>query len=320
VRTSAVDLAGRNVLVVDDNATNRQLLSRQLGGWGISVATAATGPVALDLLRSAVGAGQPFDLAILDMQMPDLDGVMLARAIRADAAIARVPLALLTSLGQGGLRDEHADVRFVGILTRPVGQSQLHAWLGSVFDTPHAPAPEVTEPIRSTVEPGAGASIRRILVAEDNVVNQRVVVRMLERLGYHVDLVNTGAEAVDASARQAYAAILMDCQMPEMDGYEATGVIRVRERQSIDRGGRRVPIIALTANAMATDRDRCLAAGMDEYLAKPVRPDRLASLLVSCLDAAASVPAEAISGEHVPGTQEAHDPGDASAGRPRMAG
>jgi CheY-like chemotaxis protein len=274
--------------VVDDNATNRQILERQLGSWGIAATTAASGPAALDLLRAATADGRPFELAILDMQMPEMDGPMLARAIRAEPAIASVPLALLTSLGQTGWRDEQAALGLAGVLTKPVRQSQLRTWLASVLDAPARPVVAAAEPTPPIQEPSADAAVPRILVAEDNMVNQRVVVRMLERLGYRVDVVANGVEAVGAAARYAYAAILMDCQMPEMDGYEATVTIRAREAPAVARGARRLPIIALTANAMAHDRERCLAAGMDEYLAKPLRPWVLAMTLERCLHPSAS--------------------------------
>jgi CheY-like chemotaxis protein len=171
----------------------------------------------------------------------------------------------------------------VGMLMKLVRQFQLRVWLASVLDAPVRPAVAVTEPTAPAQGPSADAAVPHILIAEDNVVNQRVVVRMLERLGYRVDVVTNGAETVTAVERRLYAAILMDCQMPEMDGYEATSMIRARENLTAGDGGRRLPIIALTANAMATDRDRCLASGMDEYLAKPLRSDLLAMTLELCL-------------------------------------
>jgi PAS domain S-box-containing protein len=275
-RRPMLDLTGRRILVVDDNATNRQILTRQLSAWGASVATAAGGLAALETLRAAAApAGQRFDLALLDMQMPVLDGTMLARAIKADPAIRDVRLAMLTSLGQPGWRDSQAAQDFVGVLTKPVRQSQLRAWLASVLGRSAEPAIPVAAP-SALPEPSTRTTVPRILVAEDNVVNQRVVVRLLERLGYAADVVGNGAEAVAAASQFSYAAVLMDCQMPEMDGYEATMAIRAQERGGV---GARVPIVALTANALAADRDRCLRAGMDDYLAKPVRPGALAATL-----------------------------------------
>jgi two-component system sensor histidine kinase/response regulator len=291
-RPPAADLTDRRVLVVDDNATNRQILMRQLQARGIQVTTAADGPAALGALRTAAGAGQPFDLAILDMQMPSMDGLMLARQIVADPAIARVALALLTSLGHAGHRDELEGLGFVGVLTKPIRQSQLWSWLDSLLGE-HArvqaePAPDLGVVLPVEPPPSTIAGVRRILVAEDNVVNQRVVVRLLERLGYRVDVVTNGAEAVHTINRHPYVAVLMDCQMPEMDGYEATRAIRAEElarladfgvADSSQSATPRIPIIALTANAMAADRARCLASGMDDYLVKPLRPDLLAATL-----------------------------------------
>jgi PAS domain S-box-containing protein len=280
---------GRRILIVDDNSANRQILARQLSGWGFSVATAASGPAALEQLHAARASRQPFALAILDMQMPVMDGLMLARAIKADPAIAAVPLAMLTSLGQSGWRDEHPDAHFVGLLSKPIRQSQLRAWLIGVLDAPATPPEPASEPSAAPIPLSTRSAVPRILVAEDNVVNQRVAIRMLERLGYSVDVAANGAEAVDAVARTAYAAILMDCQMPEMDGYAATRQIRALEDEKQPavqtRPVRRTPIIALTANVLAVDRDRCLASGMDDYLAKPLRPDVLAATLERWLPA-----------------------------------
>jgi PAS domain S-box-containing protein len=277
----ALDLTGRQILVVDDNATNRQILTRQLSAWGASVTSAANGMLALECLRAAAHR-QPFDLAILDMHMPVMDGLMLARTIKADPAIGDIRLAMLTSLGQTGLgptgwRDSQAAHDFVGVLTKPIRQSQLRAWLTTLLGQPAEPTAPAPAPTASP-ETSTNTVAPRILVAEDNIVNQRVVVRMLERLGYQADIVGNGAEAVAAVARFPYAAILMDCQMPEMDGYEATEAIRTHEREAAG-SGRRVPIIALTANALAADRERCLLAGMDDYLAKPIRPDALVGAL-----------------------------------------
>ncbi|MFN8634115.1 MAG: response regulator [Chloroflexota bacterium] len=280
--TPLLDGTGRRILVVDDNRANRQILARQLESWGFTVATAANGPSALDHLRIASIAGQPFDLALLDMQMPLMDGPMLARAIQADPTIASVPLAMLTSLGQPGWHDEPAAAGLVGVLTKPVRQTQLRSWLATVLSAPTASA-STTGALADAPVPADTMTITpRILVAEDNIVNQRVAIRMLERLGYRVDVVVNGVEAVDAAAQLPYSAILMDCQMPEMDGYEATRLIRTQEgaqRRVPGRGAPHTPIIALTANAMADDRDRCLTCGMDDYLAKPLRPDVLAATL-----------------------------------------
>ena len=268
-------LYGRRVLIVDDNATNRTILAHQVAAWGMASEVAADAPSALARLREAVAAGQPFDLAVLDMQMPDFDGLSLARAIKKDPALQGTPLVLLTSLAQ---RSSSADLGRAGIaawLTKPVRQSQLYDCLAMALGAEIAPAtPESEAPGAPYSRPSGAPDGPLILVAEDNPINQRVAVRMLERLGYRVDVAANGHEAVEASARTAYAAILMDCQMPEVDGFEATMAIRAREES-----GQHTPIVAMTAAAMRTDQERCLAAGMDDYIAKPVSVEALAVLL-----------------------------------------
>jgi CheY-like chemotaxis protein len=209
---------------------------------------------------------------------------------------------MLTSLGQTGWRDSQAAQDFVGVLTKPIRQSQLRAWLAAILGQPAGPSAPATVPTADP-EPSAETVVPRILVAEDNIVNQRVVVRMLERLGYAADVVANGVEAVAAVARFPYAAILMDCQMPEMDGYEATEAIRSHERGAAGPG-RRVPIIALTANALAADRERCLLAGMDEYLAKPIRPDALVGALDRWATTSSPSPSPHALGVGAPGTRD----------------
>jgi PAS domain S-box-containing protein len=255
-------LRGLRALVVDDNATNRMVLLRKLAGWGLLVAEAASGAEALAVLRSAE---EPFALALLDFQMPGMDGLELARHIKADPALAGVKLIMLTSLAVRGLREQASAAGVAGYLVKPVRLAQLHDCLATVMA---APEPLPSAPTR----PAAGSERRppvapglRVLLAEDNVVNQTLALRMLEKLGCCVDVVGNGREAVAAVARGEYALVFMDCQMPEMDGFEATAAIRQGET-----GSRRVPIVALTASAMQGDREACLAAGMDDYLSKPL--------------------------------------------------
>ena len=254
-------LAGARVLVVDDNETNRALLVAHLKAWGVTGVPVPDGSSALAELRAASAAGWPYDLAILDYNMPGMNGVELARAIRADSSITALPLALLTSSGS-----ERAPAEAVGVnvyMTKPVRHRRLrNALVHMLVDVDHAKP--VTVP-----RDGAQASIAprpRLLVAEDNLVNQVVARATLEKLGYEVDVASDGAEAIAMTSAFPYAAVLMDCQMPRLDGYDATSAIRRREA-----GHRRLPIVAMTANALAGDRERCLESGMDDYLSKPLQ-------------------------------------------------
>ncbi len=269
-RAHSASLKGRRVLVVDDNATNRTIVHYQLAGAGVDDQAVDGAVAALAALRGAVESGRPFDAAILDRQMPEVDGLMLAATIRSDAAIAATPLMLMTSLG---LRDT-AELERLSItvrLTKPVKPAQMLEALATLL----APATQTlgSQPTMTVAVP-AERSRSRILVAEDNPVNQKVVLLQLRKLGHAADAVGNGAEAVEALARIPYDIVLMDCQMPEMDGYEATGRIRARQI-----GARRTPIVAMTAHALTGDRDKCLAAGMDDYITKPVKVAELADVL-----------------------------------------
>jgi PAS domain S-box-containing protein len=278
-------LAGRRVLVVDDNATNRQILRHQLGYWGLRVTAVESGPRALALLQQAAAQAAGYDLAILDMKMPEMDGLALAHAIKQDAALASVRLVLLTSFGQRGHGAEASKIGIAAYLTKPVDEADLYDCLVEVLDERARRAPHLVtrHSLREQRPPVAAA----VLVAEDNEVNQKVTVKILEKLGYRVELAETGKDALAACARRRYDAVLMDGQMPGMDGYEATR--RIRERET--RGGRRVPIIAMTASAMKGDREKCLEAGMDDYVSKPVTPDKLEAVLRKWVGAA-TAPAE----------------------------
>ena len=262
------DLAGMKVLVVDDNATNRRILSHQFRGWGMRSDSAEDAAAGLERLRAAAAAGDPYDLAILDMQMPGMDGLELARAIRADPCLASVRVVLLTSLGQHGLKREASEAGIAACMTKPVRQSQLFDCMAEVAGTARE---KRSAPPASRSRPDAAhrSSRGRVLVAEDNTVHQRVAVRMLEKLGFRADVAADGREALEALARIPYDLVLMDCEMPEMDGFEATAAVRESEAGS----DRHIPIVAMTANALQGDRERCLAAGMDDYLPKPVAPE-----------------------------------------------
>jgi two-component system, sensor histidine kinase and response regulator len=275
--TIPASLRGLRALIVDDNATNRLILSEQLSLWGVTNDSVQGGSEALDSLRAAAGDGEPYDLAILDMQMPEMSGIELANQIKADPAIASVRLVLLTSMGQQGDGEEARRSGIEAYLTKPVRQSELHDCLATLMGSPPGRDTEdgaslVTRHSLRERRLGAGA---RVLLAEDNEINQRVAAGMLEELGYHVEVAGDGRETLEALSRTPYDAVLMDVQMPEMDGYEATAEIRELEAGS----GRRTPIIAMTANAMQGDREKALDAGMDDYIPKPVKWDDLKAIL-----------------------------------------
>jgi signal transduction histidine kinase/CheY-like chemotaxis protein len=283
----APSLNGVRVLLVDDNATNRAILHHQVHVWGMRDESAEDGQQALELLRRAAEQGTPFELAILDMHMPEMDGITLARRIKADSRLASTCLVMLTSVGSYG---DISAARQAGILvyiSKPVRQADLRNALLTarnllqVQETPGAPTSEAqVVPATNVVSERLPLSHARLLLAEDNPVNQDVAVSMLELFGCQVDIANSGQEALDAIQRMQYDLVLMDCQMPEMDGFEATKVIRSQEAATPTSLSRpRLPIIALTANAMSGDRERCFAAGMDDYVSKPFTQEKLRAVL-----------------------------------------
>ncbi len=269
------DLQDLRVLIVDDNTTNREILQHQVRSWGMKDVSAEDGFQALKIMRSAESEGTQVDIAILDMMMPGMDGLELAQSIKHDPALSHVRLVLLTSVG---LRGDAAEARRCGVdayLGKPARQSELYDCLATVMGRTGAGQPLVTKYTLAGSRPELGT---RILLAEDNPVNREVASSLLESLGYqHVVSACDGREVIEALERATYDIILMDCQMPIMDGFEATAEIRRREQ--VRPEGHRIAIIALTANAMAGDRERCLAAGMDDYLPKPLRREELKAAL-----------------------------------------
>jgi PAS domain S-box-containing protein len=267
-----------HALIVDDNATNRKILSHQLDSWGMSHEEADSGARALELLRAAAADGRPHDLVILDFMMPGMDGFELARRIKADQSIASVSLVLLTSFGQRGDGAAATAAGIAAYLTKPVRQSQLFDCLTNVISRTSrsiAPASRNSKLVtKHTLSEANPVSNKLILLAEDNIVNQKVAARQLQKLGYRADVVANGHEALEALGRIPYDLVLMDCQMPEMDGYEATAAIRRLEGKS-----KHTPIVAMTAHALAGDRAKCISAGMDEYITKPVKQEELKRVL-----------------------------------------
>ncbi len=267
----AAGLAGAHVLVVDDNATNREIVRRQLAAWRITCDEAAGVDEALALARAAAAAGRPYRVVLTDMQMPGRDGYDLSRSVKDDPSLGGMPVIMMTSLDQ---LPDAVEFRAQGVavsLTKPVRQAML-------FETLYSLLVQTLKTDDSASALGSSCRLRRVrvLVVEDNVVNQRVALLMLRKFGCEVDSVGSGLEALDALARIPYALVFMDCQMPDMDGFEAARELRRRER-----GRTHVPIVAMTANAMDGDRERCLAAGMDDYISKPVRPEDLSRVLAA---------------------------------------
>ncbi len=295
-------LKEHRVLFVDDNATNRFILEHYAESWGMHSSSASSGAQALILLDAASEEGYPFDLAVIDQKMPDMDGFELAHAIKAKAKWINLPLILLTSLGYKGEANKAKQAHFSGYLTKPIHQQTLRRSVALVLgleqDARQGKDQELIT--RHTVQEQVIAEKSHILLAEDNLVNQKVAVRMLTKLGFHVDVANNGQEAIEAWGQKPYDIILMDCQMPEIDGFQATKTIREAERvkrealgvsdetQKTDSPSAlaltphenfHIPIIAMTANTMEGDREQCLEAGMDDFIAKPVKMEFLGQVL-----------------------------------------
>ena len=266
-------MSGQRALVIDDNATNRRILRQQLLSWGVEAVEAASGLQALDLATEAARDGHAFDLGIVDLNMPGIDGIEVARRLKADAATASTTLFLLSSSGYHSEAAESHLIGFAASLTKPVRSSDLFDCLvttldsGSIHETRQMP-----EPAEASVREPRGL----VMLVEDNRVNQLVGSKVLQNLGYDFTIATDGLEAVAAFRTTRFDAVLMDCQMPEMDGFEATEAIRYLEEFS---AWGHVPIIAMTAAAMEGDRERCIAAGMDDFITKPVRLEVVSAVL-----------------------------------------
>ncbi len=299
--TSAHDLIAHtnfenlHICLVDDNATNLSTLQYYTQRWGMRYEPAWNGDQALALLNEATERGDPFDLAILDCHMPEMDGVELAKQIKATPHLTSLPLILLTSGDSRGESAQAKAAKFAAYLRKPIRLQKLFDSLNIVLrlTSTESPLPKPTSPTLVTKQNLEEIQLRgklRILLAEDNIINQKVAVKMLSKLGYRTDVVGNGHEVLTALAKRSYDLILMDCQMPEMDGYEATGKIRKTERAGLEGRSQEqesersktsyvalhpsystIPIIALTANASKEDREKCFAIGMDDFLSKPVK-------------------------------------------------
>jgi signal transduction histidine kinase/ligand-binding sensor domain-containing protein/DNA-binding response OmpR family regulator len=275
------DIHDVRALIVDDNEVNRRVLQEQITSWGMRSGSAAGGAEALEAMRAAQETSDPYQFVFLDYQMPEMDGIMVARAIHQDPSLRRTPIVMLTSVGQvQEVSREQADI-IDACLAKPVRQSQLFntvvgVWakhLGIGVSAAIPPKPDLAAG-KQDLEVNFTELRVRAMVVEDNIVNQKVACRMVERLGLRADVAANGLEAVEMFELLPYDLILMDCQMPEMDGYEATAQIRQHEGSP-----RRVVIIAMTAEAMVGARERCLEAGMDDYVSKPVRMEELRAVL-----------------------------------------
>jgi CheY-like chemotaxis protein len=293
---------GSRILVVDDNATNREVLTAQLHSWGAAVVAVESGPTALACMRYAAATGAPFQVAVLDMAMPGMDGATLGRAILDDEDLKTIPLVMMTSLGQRGDAHHFREIGFAAYLTKPVRQSDLFDCLSSLLTGGQQTE---TRPLitRHSLR-AARRSNAHILLVEDNHTNQEVACGMLQRTGWHAEVARDGKEALQALERTSYDLVLMDVQMPEMDGYEATRLIRDPNSAVLNHN---VPIIATTAHAMAGDAAKCLAAGMSDYVSKPIDPKILERLVEKWL----------IRKEHgAPGATPAESAGDIKAPAP----
>ena len=261
------DFKSKRILVVDDHATNRKILHAYLQSWGCNSILAENGQEALTLLRQGIGDSTPIDIVIIDFMMPEMDGETLGEIIKNDSLLKNTYCVMLTSCAMRGDAARLREIGFDAYLAKPIKRSQLHAALSAIFAREPATAPERIKKeliTRHTLAEDRKQQLH-ILLAEDNIINQKVVQHMLGNLGYKVQAVVNGKEALKSLALRHFDLILMDVQMPEMDGFEATRAIRQSQTQY-----NRIPIIALTANAMKGDDEKCYQAGMDDYMTKPI--------------------------------------------------
>ena len=272
------DLAGLRVLIVDDNDNSREIIHRYCVSWGMRNGGAASPLEAVQILRSEAEKSDSYDLLVLDFQMPDMNGLQLARKIRADESLRNIKIIMISSCDMAGHRESVLAAGVDGYLLKPVKQSHLFDAIATAMRRIVAdpePVKALSEPVgklENTIENYAPV---KVLLAEDNPANQKLALLLLKKLGYEAHLAVNGKEALAKLQTESYDLVLMDCQMPEMDGYEATQVIRANEKST----GQRIPILAMTANAMLDDRDKCLKTGMDDHISKPINAQRFAEIL-----------------------------------------
>jgi CheY-like chemotaxis protein len=259
------------VLIVDDNDVNRRVLAEQVSRWGMRPTMVAGGRAAVEALTAAAAADQPFDLVLLDAQMPDMDGFDVAAEVRTHPELLGATVMMLSSSGDYGDRLRCAELGVAAYLTKPVYATDLLAAIERAIGTKQLVIPAAAHGPAGSLAMGAGGRRARVLLVEDNVVNQQVASGLLTRRGHHVTVVQNGREALAQLDHETFDVVLMDLQMPVMGGLDATLAIRLREHGT----GQHVRIVAMTAHAMASDRERCLVAGMDAYLSKPIDPSLL---------------------------------------------
>ena len=265
------DLSGLRVLIVDNNATSRLIFHEMVSSWGLQSTEVTDGKEALAELEKAYSAGKPYQLLILDLEMPESDGFEVAERIREDPRYSDSEIFLVTSLGMKGDAQRCKEIGINGYFVKPLKESELLTGIILVVGRPQAQKESIIT--RHTIEDARRRL--KILLAEDNIINQKLAAKMLENRGHHVHIASNGQEAIEALIRERYDLALMDIQMPEMDGLEATARIRDREKQE----GSHIPIVAMTAHAMKGDREKCLAAGMDDYLSKPIKATDLYDMI-----------------------------------------
>jgi CheY-like chemotaxis protein len=276
-----IDFKNKRLLVVDDYPINCESLGSYLKSWGCYNETAASAQEALHLLFKALEKQQPFDMMLTDHMMPGMDGETLGKAIKSDPRLKQTILIMLTSRGLRGDALRMKEIGFAGYLTKPIKRSLLFdCIITALAEALPAKAKEMPQKEKELITRHSIEEVKkhriRILVAEDNAINQKLALRLLEKFGYRAEAVGNGAEAVKALELIPYDLVLMDVQMPEMDGLEASRTIRNLESKVLNHG---IPIIALTAHALKGDRETCLAAGMNDYLPKPIEPNKLFELL-----------------------------------------